>query len=46
MLAIAGLLYTGIPMLVLIFPCAVLWERLTRRLVASRNMRDGLHLAS
>lgn len=28
----AGVLYTGIPMLVLIFPCAVLWARVTRRL--------------
>lgn len=45
-LAFAGLLYTGIPMLVLIFPCALIWGRLTRRLVASGRVRDRSHLVA
>lgn len=43
-LTFAGIIYTGIPMLVLIFPCALIWERLMCRLVASGKMRDRSHL--
>jgi hypothetical protein len=45
-LAFAGLLYTGIPMLVLIFPCALIWGRLTRRLVASGRVRDRSYMVT
>ncbi len=34
-LTLVGLLYAGIPMLVLIFVCAVIWTRLTRRLLST-----------
>ncbi len=44
-LSLAGLVYTGIPMLVLILPCAMIWERLTRRLVTAARSRAASDLA-